>query len=96
MRTKQIRFLLIALLFSLSNYGQTWNFNDRISLFIEAKTQKTIVFVNDSLFYKNGKRFQLKTTSFPGKLNEYLALNIGKKTFLVNSGCGPVLEFRND
>jgi hypothetical protein len=96
MRTKQIRFLLIALLFSLSNYGQTWNFNDRISLFIEAKTQKTIVFVNDSLFYKNGKRFQLKTTSFPGKLNEYLALNIGKKTFLAHSGCGPVLEFRND
>lgn len=96
MRTKQIQFLLIALLFSLSNYGQTWNYNDRISLFIEAKTQKTIVFVNDSLFYKNGKRFQLKTTSFPGKLNEYLALNIGKKTFLVHSGCGPVLEFRND
>lgn len=96
MRTKQIQFLLIALLFSLSNYGQNWNYNDRISLFIEAKTQKTIVFVNDSLFYKNGKRFQLKTTSFPGKLNEYLALNIGKKTFLVHSGCGPVLEFRND
>ena len=96
MRTKQIQFLLIAFLFSLNNYGQTWNYNDRISLFIEAKTQKTIVFVNDSLFYKNGKRFQLKTAYFPGKLNEYLALNIGKKTFLVHSGCGPVLEFRND
>ena len=96
MRTKQIQFLLIALLFSLSNYGQTWNFNDRISLFIEAKTEKTIVFINDSLFYKNGKRFRLKTTSFPGKLNEYLALNIGKKTYLAHSGCGPVLEFRND
>jgi hypothetical protein len=96
MRTKQIQFLLIALLFSLSNYGQTWNFNDRISLFIEAKTEKTIVFINDSLFYKNGKRFQLKTTSFPGKLNEYLPISIAKKTYLVHSGCGPVLEFRND
>ena len=96
MRTKQIQILLITLLFSLSNYAQTWNYNDRISLFIEAKTEKTIVFVNDSLFYKNGKRFQLKTTSFPGKLNEYLVLNIGKKTFLAHSGCGPVLEFRND
>jgi hypothetical protein len=44
MRTKQIQFLLIAFLFSLNNYGQTWNYNDRISLFIEAKTQKIIAF----------------------------------------------------
>jgi len=49
MRTKQIQFLLIALLFSHSNYGQTWNYNDRISLFIEAKTEKTIVFINDKM-----------------------------------------------
>lgn len=96
MRTKKIRFLLITLLVSLANYSQTWDFNDRISLFIEAKSQKTIVFVNDSLFYKNGKRFQLKRTEFPGKISEYLALTIAKKTYLVHSGCGPVLEFRND
>ena len=96
MKTKQTQFILIALLFTVANYAQTWDFNDRISLFIEAKTQKTIVFVNDSLFYKNGKRFQLKSTPFPGKLNEYLPLNVGKKTYLVHSGCGPVLEFRND
>ena len=74
MKTKQTQFILIALLFTVANYAQTWDFNDRISLFIEAKTQKTIVFVNDSLFYKNGKRFQLKSTPFPGKLNEYLPI----------------------
>ncbi len=96
MRTKHIQFILITLLFSFANYAQTWNYNDRVSLFIEAKTQKTIVFVNDSLFYKNGKRFQLKSTPFPGKLNEYNAFNVGEKTYLVHSGCGPVLEFRND
>jgi hypothetical protein len=96
MKTKYIQFLFIALLLSLSAYSQTWNFNDRISLFNDAKSDKTIVFVNDSLFYKNGKRFQLKMTPFPGRLNEYLALNIAEKTYLVHSGCGPVLEFRND
>jgi hypothetical protein len=96
MRTKDIQLLFITLLLSLSAYSQTWNFNDRISLFIEAKSQKPIVFVNDSLYYKNGKQFQLKKTQFPGRLSEYIALNIGKKTFLVHSGCGPVLEFRND
>ena len=96
MRTKDIQFLFITLLLSLSVYSQTWNYNDRILLFIEAKSKKTIVFINDSLFYKNGKRFQLKMTPFPGKLNEYLALNVAEKTYLVHSGCGPVLEFRND
>lgn len=96
MRTKNLQFILIALLFSFANYAQTWDFNDRISLFIEAKSQKTIVFVNDSLFYKNGKRFKLKKTEFPGKIGEYLAFSVAKKTYLVHSGCGPVLEFRND
>ena len=96
MKPKQIPFLVIAILFSFASYTQTWNFNDRVILFIEAKSQKSIVFVNDSLFYKNGKRFQLKTTEFPGKISEYLAFSIAKKTYLVHSGCGPVLEFRND
>ena len=96
MKLKKIPFLIFVLLFSLNVFSQTWNYNDRISLFIEAKSQKTIVFVNDTLFYKNGKRFQLKKSEFPGRLNEYLPLNVGKKTYLVHSGCGPVLEFRND
>jgi hypothetical protein len=96
MKLKKIPLLIFTLLFSVSIFSQTWNYNDRISLFIEAKSQKTIVFINDSLFYKNGKRFQLNMTPFPGKLNEYLALNIAEKTYLVHSGCGPVLEFRND
>jgi hypothetical protein len=96
MKLKELPFLLLALLISTSSYTQTWNYNDRVSLFIEAKSQNTIVFVNDSLFYKNGKRFQLKSTPFPGKINDYLPINIAKKTFLVHSGCGPVLEFRND
>ena len=96
MKPKQILFLVVAALFSFASFSQTWNFNDRVLLFIEAKSQKPIVFVNDSLFYKNGKRFQLKTTEFPGKINEYLAFSIAKKTYLVHSGCGPVLEFRND
>ncbi len=96
MKLKELPFLLFVLLISISTYSQTWNYNDRISLFIETKSKKTIVFINDSLFYKNGKRFQLKMTPFPGKLNEYLALNVAEKTYLVHSGCGPVLEFRND
>jgi hypothetical protein len=96
MRAKDLQFLFIAILLSLNNYSQSWNYNDRISLFIEAKSQKIIIFVNDSLYYKNGKRFQLKKSQFPGYLNEYLAINVAKKTYLVHSGCGPVLEFRND
>jgi hypothetical protein len=96
MKLKELTFLLFVLLISTSSYTQTWNYNDRVSLFIEAKSQNTIVFVNDSLFYKNGKRFQLKSTPFPGKINDYLPINIANKTYLVHSGCGPVLEFRND
>jgi hypothetical protein len=96
MKLKKIPFLIFVLLFSLNVFSQTWNYNDRISLFIEAKSQKTIVFVNNTLFYKNGKRFQLKSTPFPGKINDYLPINVAKKTYLVHSGCGPVLEFRND
>ena len=96
MKLKELPFLLFVLLISISTYSQTWNYNDRISLFIEAKSQKTIVFVNDSLFYKNGKRFQLNKSEFPGRLSEYLPFNVAKKTYLVHSGCGPVLEFRND
>ena len=96
MRTKDIQFLFITLLLSLSAYSQTWDYNDRVSLFIEAKSQKTIVFVNDTLFFRNGKKIQLKMTPFPGKISEYLAFTLAQKTYLVHSGCGPVLEFRND
>jgi hypothetical protein len=96
MSIKEVPFLFITFLVSLTVNAQTWNYYDNISLFVEAKSQQPVLFVNDTLFYKNGKRFQLKKTEFPGKLNEYLALNIDKKTYLIHSGCGPVLEFRND
>ena len=40
MKLKELPFLLFVLLISISTFSQTWNYNDRISLFIETKSKK--------------------------------------------------------
>lgn len=77
-------------------HAQTIKRFDDLLLFNDAKTQKPVVIINDSLVYKNGKAIPFKHTNYPEKLSEYLPFEIDTKTYLVHKGCGPVLEFRND
>ena len=97
MRCTLFSFIFFCLFPFLSN-AQKLEFNGDFLLFREAKTQQPVLIVNDSLVYKGFamKRIAFKHTEYPARLNEYVFLNIGTKTYLVHDGCGPVLEYRND
>ncbi len=91
---------LLILLFTTFLNAQTIPVTDNICFFQDAKTGKPITIVNDSLVYKGELKNPsiLKHTEFPGKLKRYSQynFNINKHTYLVEVGCGPVLEYRND
>jgi hypothetical protein len=91
---------LLILLFTTFLTAQTIPKTDNICFFQDAKSGKPITIVNDSLVYKGELKNPsiLKHTEFPGKLKRYshYNFNINKHTYLVEIGCGPVLEYRND
>lgn len=92
-------FLLILIGFlPIDSSAQKLEFNGDFLLFREAKTKQPVLIIDDSLIYKGNdmKRIAFKHTEYPAKLEEYKFFNIGKKTYLVHEGCGPVLEYRND
>lgn len=97
MRCTVFSFIFFCLFPFLSN-AQKLEFNGDFLLFREAKTKQPVLIVNDSLVYKGFamKRIAFKHSEYPARLNEYVFLNIGTKTYLVHDGCGPVLEYRND
>ena len=90
--------LIIICLIPFSIKAQKLEFEGEFLLFKEAKTKLPVLIINDSLVYKgfNMKKIAFKHTEYPARLNEYVYFNIGKKTYLVHDGCGPVLEYRND
>lgn len=96
---KKLKILLLFICFiSTSTYAQKIEFDGSFILFREAKTKEPVLIINDSFLYKGVKSTKLpfKHTDYPEKLQEYIPFNIKDKTYLVHSGCGPVLEFRND
>ncbi len=96
---RAISFLILLLCFApITTKAQKFEFNGEFLLFREAKTRQPVLIINDSLAFKGNamKRIAFKHTEYPAKLHEYKFFNIGKKTYLVHDGCGPVLEFRND
>ncbi len=97
MRTTLFTLLLLCLV-PFTSKAQKLEFEGEFLLFREAKTKQPVLIVNDSLVYKGFamKRIAFKHTEYPAKLQEYKFFNIGKKTYLVHDGCGPVLEYRND
>jgi hypothetical protein len=97
MRSTLLTFLLLFVL-PFTTKAQKLEFDGEFLLFREAKTKQPVLIVNDSLVYKGNamKRIAFKHTEYPAKLQEYKFFNIGKKTYLVHEGCGPVLEYRND
>lgn len=93
---RYIHLTSLTLLFSLISYGQKINRHDEILLFKESKSEKPILIINDSLVYKGKNLIPFKHTEYPDKLSNYIPLHVKSKNYLVHSGCGPVLEFRND
>lgn len=95
-RLKLVLFILFFV--SISAFAQKLEFNESFILFKEAKTKSPVLIINDSILYKGliPKRIPFKHTSYPGILQDYVALSIKEKTYLVHKGTGPVLEFRND
>ena len=90
--------IFVFLLINLKLFSQNPKIKEDCLLFRDAKTNKSILIIEDSiqLDLKTQKRSKLKHTSYPGKLIHYKCFNIKDKTYLVHDGCGPVLEFRND
>ena len=96
MTKKLILLSLFSLLIANTSQGQKLKRYDDLLLFKDAQSQQPVIIINDSLVYKGKQLIPFKHTEYPDKISEYLPFEIGKKTYLVHKGCGPVLEFRND
>lgn len=97
--SKKFKKIFVFICFiSTSTFAQNLEFDGSFILFREAKTKEPVLIINDSLLYKGMKPIKLpfKFSDYPEKLQQYIPFNIKDKTYLVHSGCGPVLEFRND
>lgn len=92
------RFLFFFLITLITCQSQSIYRSDQHLLFKEAKSSQAVLIIKDSLVYK-GISLQPKTllhTAFLDDLKSYIPFQIQTKNFLVHSGCGPVLEWRND
>lgn len=97
--TKHIQILFFFLLAVNSKLiAQDFQIKEDCLLFREAKTNQSILIIEDSILLdvKSQKQRKLKHTFYPDKLIHYKNFNIKDKTYLVHDGCGPVLEYRND
>lgn len=92
------RLLIIFILWVVLSQAQTINRSDEHLLFKEAKSSQAVLALNDSLLFKGKSLQQLPFlhSSYPGLLRDYIPLTLKNKTYLVNKGCGVVLEWRND
>ena len=97
---KQLLVILSAffILSSVKSVAQDFPIKEDCLLFRDAKTNQSILILEDSILYKgkSSQKVVLKHTPYPDKLTHYLNFNILDKTYLVHDGCGPVLEYRND
>ena len=92
-------FTLFALITISFVSSQTIPRTENICFFQDSKTGLPITIINDSLVYKGELKNPsiLKHTDYPETLDRYgYHFNINKHTYLINIGCGPVLEYRND
>ena len=91
-------FSFLVLHISPKSYAQNDKFKGETFLFQDAKTKEAIVIEHDSVYYKNTPiQFQkLKHTEYPEIISRYISHYINGKNYFTHSGCGPVLEWRND
>ena len=93
----------ILCLLALLNYSflsaQKIPKTENICFFKDAKTGLPITIIDDSLVYKGSLKNPtvLKHTNYPESLENYsYHFIIQDHNYLVNEGCGPVVEYRND
>ncbi|MFM2367920.1 MAG: hypothetical protein RL619_216 [Bacteroidota bacterium] len=91
-------FFFILLLFFNKNQAQDIRFDENCVLFQDAKTSLPVLILEDSILYKGNPLTKTKYnhTPYPDELLRYISYSIKGKTFLVQGGSGPVLEYRND
>ena len=91
-------FSILVFHISLIGFAQNDKFKGETFLFQDAKTKDAIVIEHDSVYYRNNhKQFQkLKHTEYPEIISRYISHTINGKNYFTHSGCGPVLEWRND
>lgn len=94
------RILLFFILLGFINgvQAQDIQFEENCVLFQDAKTSSPVLILKDSILYQGNPLAKTKYnhTSYPDKLWHYKGYSIKGKTFLVQDGSGPVLEYRND
>jgi hypothetical protein len=90
--------LSLLFLFISISFTQELKFVNKPVLIYDAKHKEALIFTNDSVVIetKTLKKILFFKDNFPGKFNEYLFINVGKRNLFVHEGCGPVLEYRND
>lgn len=95
---QRLLFFCILLLFVNKIQAQDIQFDENCVLFQDAKTSLPVLILKDSILYKGNALTKTKYnhTPYPDKLWHYISYSIKGKTFLVQDGAGPVLEFRND
>jgi uncharacterized membrane protein len=93
-----IVFCFFVLHISPKGFAQNDKFKGETFIFQDAKTKEAIVIEHDSVYYRNTPtQFQkLKHTEYPEIISRYISHNINGKNYFTHSGCGPVLEWRND
>ena len=98
MMKKFLRFLTVIILFVNFSSAQELFFKQKPLLFFEEKSKQIIVIENDSLIIKINEKVKipLKYVDYPKNLRDYIPFTIKKRNYFVHSGCGVVLEFRND
>jgi hypothetical protein len=98
MMKKLLRFLTVIILFVNFSSAQELFFKQKPLLFFEEKSKQIIVIENDSLIIKINEKVKipLKCVDYPKNLRDYIPFTIKKRNYFVHSGCGVVLEFRND
>jgi hypothetical protein len=94
----RLLFFCVLLFFVNKIKAQDIQFDENCVLFQDAKTSLPILILKDSILYKGNSLTKTKYnhTAYPDKLWRYVSYSIKGKTFLVQDGSGPVLEFRND
>ncbi len=98
MMKKFLRFLTVIILFVNFSSAQELFFKQKPLLFFEEKSKQIIVIENDSLIIKINEKVKipLKYVDYTKNLRDYIPFTIKKRNYFVHSGCGVVLEFRND
>lgn len=78
--------------------AQEFSFKQKPLMFFDNNSNQVILIDNDSIVIKtkHNINFPLKTNGIPAPLSEFIPFTIKSKNYFVHSGCGVVLEYRND